>query len=103
VFLLRKYRIIEWFSSGGNFSRLLPAKISITRQFPFQSHVPALPAHVDSRKEIARDFDWESMPARQDTCAVRRASATKFQGHFRVSRNSRKIRGFCPKGARIQA
>ena len=32
----------------------------------FQSHVPALPVRVDSHKEIACDFDWESLPASQE-------------------------------------
>ena len=44
----------------------------------FQSHVPALPVHVDSHKEIACDFDWESVPASQEIRVVRREFPRPF-------------------------
>ena len=44
----------------------------------FQSHVPALPVHVDSHKEIACDFDWESVPASQEIRVVWREFPRPF-------------------------
>ena len=39
---------------------------------PFQSHVPALPVHVDSHKGRACPPDWESIHASQEIRVVRR-------------------------------
>ena len=37
-----------------------------------------MPKHVDSHKEIACDFDWESVPASQEICVVRREFPRPF-------------------------
>ena len=61
---------------------------------PFQSHVPALPVHVDSHKGRACPPDWESIPASQEIRVVRREFPRSLSSRGKSSDFSRQAHAF---------
>ena len=61
---------------------------------PFQSHVPALPVHVDSHKGRACPPDWESISASQEIRVVRREFPRSLSSRGKSSDFSRQAHAF---------
>jgi hypothetical protein len=72
------------------------------RRHIFQSHVPALPVHVDSHKGRACPPDWESIPEAQILWICGFASGETDFDKSKIWQNHRSVRKFVSPGANVR-